>query len=114
MTGPICPPVPRMHALPPLVSFTGTDRFEAYNKAAAFCRRAGFSIASTCKGDPTAIMFGDWLVAKWRNLSQFERAGVHGAIQGNRQTGPVTAILTGRCPLEGQIAFAAEASATYP
>jgi len=114
MPAPLCPPAPCGRALPPLLVFRGADRFEAYNKAAAFCRRTGFSIASTCGSDPTAIMFGDWRIAKWRNLSDLERAGVHGAIQGDRQTGPVTVILTGQCPLEGEIAFTAEALATYP
>lgn len=85
----------------PEVRFAGAEAFHALRCAETFLAVAGFSIAPGSAGDPTPIMFGDYIVAKWKNLTTRERVGVHGLIEGNRRDGPLTIRLTERCPVEG-------------
>lgn len=91
-------------------TFTGEATFAALYAAEAFLERAGFSAGSGSAGQPTAFMFGDWLVAKWKNLTTTERNNVHGTMTGDRRNGPVTLRLTAKCPPDGLAAFAAARS----
>jgi hypothetical protein len=84
--------------------------FGALGAAERLLARAGFSIASGSAGGPTAIMFGNYFVAKWKNLTAAERAAVHGIMVGDRRDGPLHIRLTTNCPPEGLAAFLLEAS----
>lgn len=62
-----------------------TDDFGAMRAAQDWMRARGFSYGSTCRGYPVGIMFGDYAIAKWRNLDRDEVKALHGVMRGNRQ-----------------------------
>jgi hypothetical protein len=90
------------------LTFEQKGDYAAFYACCNLLRAAGFSIASTCVGEPTGILFGDFLIAKWRNLTLFERAELHGTITGDRQHGPVTLTLLPACPEAGLTAIASK------
>lgn len=71
------------------VEFNQTGTFMAYYAAHRWCDDNGYSYAPMCHPEPTAIMKGDWIIAKWRNLTAKERRESHGYITGNFREGPV-------------------------
>ena len=42
---------------------------------------------------PVAVLKGDWLIAKWKNLTKKEIAQLDGMVDGNFRDGPVTVTL---------------------
>jgi hypothetical protein len=71
--------------------FESSETFRAYSLAKEFCREHGISYGSSCACSPTALLFGDYSIAKWRNLNAKERSQVHGTIEAaNMRQGPVT------------------------
>jgi len=86
--------------------FAGKEIFEASNAAENFLRERGFSFGSTQVGGPQAILFGDRIVSKWRNLNKKERAAVHGVITGDIRNGPVEVDIYDSAPDEAITAFA--------
>jgi hypothetical protein len=70
--------------------FVGKETFEASNAAEKWCRDNGISYGDTCAMAPQALLFGDYSIAKWRNLTAKERKQVHGVIEGSVRSGPVT------------------------
>lgn len=93
-----------------MVRLHGTRPFEALESATRLLKSAGFSAGSGCAGQPTAIMFGDYMVAKWKNLTWAEREAVHGVMTGDRRNGPLAIELRPCCPPEGREAFIVAAS----
>jgi len=61
-------------------TFKSKETFGAYNDACAWLKENGYSYGSMCSSSPTAIMKGDWDISKWWNLSNEERANIHGTI----------------------------------
>lgn len=98
----------------PCAIFRGGAPFEAQDAARAFMKRVGFSMASSCANAPTACMFGDYLIAKWRNLTVAERRASHAIMTGDGRSGPLTITLTGNCPPDGREAFIREAQMSLP
>lgn len=94
----------------PSLIFHATGTFQALWAAERFLKSAGFAFGPGSAGNQTAVMFGDYVVAKWHNLNRAERAGCHGLLTGNRREGPVTVTLTDRCPAEGRQRFIDAAS----
>lgn len=74
-------------------TFTGVDSFQAIEAARTYLRERGYSVGVMCGDLPMAIMKGDYLIAKWRNLDSKERAMVDGRIEGDMRNGPVTVYL---------------------
>lgn len=72
------------------VDFNSELAFRAYTKACEFARSLGMSVGSLQSSAPTALIRGDVLVAKWRDLSRDERAQLDGVIVGDKRNGPVT------------------------
>lgn len=72
------------------IQFNQTGTFQAMYAAEAWCRENGISVGQCCATGPTGLLFGkfDW-IAKWRNLTQEEKAGLHGTMSGNLRNGPV-------------------------
>jgi hypothetical protein len=70
--------------------FKGKEDFESQHAAEKWCRDNGISYGSTCAMAPQALLFGDYDIAKWRNLTAKERNQVHGVIEDSRREGPVT------------------------
>lgn len=65
-------------------------------------RDAGFSIGTNQRREPRGILYGDYLIAKWRNLRARERADLDGELRHHGPPGsPVTVVLRpGRVPVE--------------
>lgn len=80
-------------------TFTGAKTFRAYHDAVAWLRERGYSTGSMCSPRPTAIMKGDFQIAKWKNLTAKERREVDGTIEGEAASrgtfreGPVIVML---------------------
>ncbi|SNT16196.1 hypothetical protein SAMN06295912_15031 [Sphingomonas laterariae] len=88
-----------------MIIIHGIGDFVALRSAERLLASAGFSLASGCRAQPTGLMFGDWEIAKWRNLSPQERDALHGVMTGDRRNGPLKITLTDCCPAEGMRAF---------
>ena len=73
-----------------VMRFDQTGDFAALNAAHAWCREHGVSFGSTDRTGTIALMAGDYAIAKWRNLSPFERHNVDGTIAGDARNGPLT------------------------
>lgn len=97
--------VPALHG----IVFDREGDFAALYDAQDFLRDAGFSVGSTQRGLPTAVMFGDWSVSKWGNLNRDERRETHATLSGDNRNGPLTFRLLPAAPDE---AIAALAKAT--
>jgi len=80
----------------------GDIDFTAYLAAQDWLSDRGFSYGSSCREMPTAIKKGDWLIAKWKNLTNSERKDVDGLLQGAHRSGPITVELY-VLPSEGKI-----------
>lgn len=69
------------------------NEFEALNEARSFLAAHGFSVGSLQRGAPIGVMFGDYKIAKWRNLDSEDIADLHGRLEsknGSFRTGPIT------------------------
>lgn len=64
--------------------FTGEGAFSALNAATAWLRSMGFSVGRMQARSPSGIMFGAYDISKWRNLSQADRAVLHGQMIAGR------------------------------
>ena len=74
------------------IIFNAEGDFEAYRDAERFAHENGYSIGSMCSPLPTALIKGDYNVAKWKNLTPAQRFVVDGMItsEGYRfREGPV-------------------------
>ncbi|CVE51194.1 Uncharacterised protein [Serratia marcescens] len=69
--------------------FDQKGTFNALYACQDWLRDNGYSYGSSCRGCPTGVLKGDWLIAKWRNLTREEIEGLHGTIDGNFREGPV-------------------------
>jgi hypothetical protein len=69
--------------------FVGSGDFEATNKAEQWCAEQGVSIGSMQRGAPRGLMRGDFVIAKWRNLSDAEIAALDGRMIGDGRNGPI-------------------------
>lgn len=70
-------------------TFDEKGTFAAYNAAKKWLKENGYSYGSSCANAPTAIMKGDWCIAKWRNLTGDEIKQLDGKIVGEMREGPV-------------------------
>lgn len=74
--------------------FTAEGDFAALYEAQDWLSAHGYSYGSLCSPDPVAIMRGNFVIAKWRNLTQKERAESDGTMTAfSFRTGPVKAAL---------------------
>lgn len=77
-------------AVPSIVDVTVNlpGDFKAYNRALEALRTNGFSVGRMEAHSPTGILFGDFDIQKWRNLSRDDRIQLHGTITGSCRHGP--------------------------
>jgi hypothetical protein len=96
---------------PSSVLFRSDEEFEAYNQAVQFLYRAGFSCGSMERGSPTGFVHGDCTIMKWRDLSDEDKAEMHGEItaRGSSRHGPIWVDLYDTAPQEARDAFVAAA-----
>ena len=71
------------------ITFNQTGDFEAMNAAERWLAERGISVGHMQGPEPRGLLFGDYQIAKWRNLTAKERAVLHGRMTGGR-AGPVT------------------------
>ena len=72
--------------------------FSDFDAAMEHLESCGFSVGSMQRDDPIGIMFGDFCIAKWRNLSLKDRGELHGTITGDKRNGPVVVTLWATAP----------------
>ena len=79
--------------------------FGAVNAAEADLEARGFSVARMQAHQPSGILFGDFDIQKWRNLSTAHREALHGQMTGDFRNGPVTVRIFDTAPDEAKEAF---------
>lgn len=70
-------------------TFGQEGTFQALYAAHKWLEDNGYSYGSTCRDAPIGVMKGDYIVAKWRNLSRNEVAELDGVLFGNPRNGPL-------------------------
>lgn len=73
--------------------FECSGEFQAYERAVSWCESLGVSVGQMQGPDPIGLLYGDFMIAKWRNLSKQQRAALDGTITGNKRYGPITVTL---------------------
>ncbi|MEB0008660.1 hypothetical protein QN412_02910 [Pseudomonas sp. RTB3] len=74
-------------------TFSEPGTFEALYAAQKWLTQNGYSFGPGCAMKPIPILKGDFVIAKWKNLTKGEIAGLDGKLDGNMREGPVTVIL---------------------
>jgi len=70
--------------------FNERGTFEAWNACCNWLKMHRFSVGQTSANAPVGILFTpNILIAKWRNMNDREREGLHAVVEGDRRTGPV-------------------------
>ncbi|KQQ60100.1 hypothetical protein ASF84_05155 [Pseudomonas sp. Leaf127] len=73
--------------------FDQQGTFAALYAAQKWLTANGYSYSSTCAMHPVAILKGDYLIAKWRNLTEKEIQALDGRMDGDFRDGPVWVVL---------------------
>lgn len=73
--------------------FNEVGTFQANYAAEAWCEKHGISVGRSQGMEPRGLLFGDFDIAKWRNLNAVERSALHGTMTGDGRNGPVTVTL---------------------
>lgn len=92
------------------IVFEGKKDFEAFYKACDFLKSHGFSVGSMQRDDPIGIRYGDWDIAKWRNLSEDDMSKLDGTIKGNKRKGPLTVHISGAAAYVDAFSYSGERS----
>ena len=71
------------------ITFNQAGDFEATRAAEKWCCERGISVGAMQAGSPRALMVGDVVVSKWRNLTTKEQALADGYMKGDGRTSPV-------------------------
>ncbi|ARR55358.1 hypothetical protein HY78_18885 [Rhizorhabdus wittichii DC-6] len=88
----------------PIAKFDQPGDFTAMYAAERACRDAGFSIGASQRGAPRGLLFGDFIISKWRNMTQRQRLDLHAEMVGGRD-GPVAVALRDDAPPPAVAAF---------
>lgn len=67
------------------ITFTGEATFEATRKAEAWCEERGLSVAPSDRMHMRGILRGDYLIAKWHNLTKKEISQLDGVLHDCRE-----------------------------
>lgn len=70
-------------------TFTQPGDFNALRAAEAWCAERGISVGQSERGSPCGLLYGEFNIAKWHNLSACERRKLHGLMTGDIRSGPV-------------------------
>ncbi len=88
------------------LTFTNPTPFAACYAAEACLAKRGFSVGPMQGPDPRGILFGDYDIQKWRNLTAAHKAALHGEMTADSMRyGPVTIRLYASAPAEAVEAF---------
>lgn len=69
-----------------MARLTDAGDFAAVRRAEQLLQDHGFSVGVTQRGSSRGVMFGDYVIQKWRNLNVSERAALHGILDGDRSS----------------------------
>jgi hypothetical protein len=73
------------------ITFTEQGTFQALFAAERWCIQRGVSYGSLCGDEPVALLQGNHLIAKWRNLTGKEKGFIDGKMTSpDFREGPVT------------------------
>jgi hypothetical protein len=70
--------------------FAETGEFAASHAAEEWCARHGISVGFMQRRDPRGLLYGDYAISKWRNLTAEHRRSLDGRMTGDMRNGPVT------------------------
>ena len=70
-------------------TFSETGTFEALYAAQKWLTQNGYSYGASCVMHPMPVLKGDFLIAKWKNLTKKEIAALDGEVSGDLREGPV-------------------------
>ncbi|MGH8417988.1 MAG: hypothetical protein ACRER8_12010 [Pseudomonas sp.] len=73
--------------------FSEKGAFKALNAAQDWLTDNGYSYGPTCVMHPAPVLKGDFIIAKWRNLTKKEIKALDGWFDGDLREGPVTVML---------------------
>lgn len=93
---------------PDPIIFKNTGAFSALGSAQLFLTARGWSFGSASGKHPIGVMYGNVLIAKWKNLTDRERDQCHGIITGDLRNGPITISFRAHAPVEGLRAVSGE------
>ena len=74
-------------------TFSEPGMFKALDAAEKWLTENGYSYGPGSAMDPVPVLQGDFITAKWKNLTIKEVAQLDGKIVGNYREGPVTVTL---------------------
>ena len=94
-----------MSDIPLKLTFTDDGDFAAAHRAVSWLEECGFSIGKMQGRAPRGILFGLYDIQKWRNLSEADRAELHGILYGDMRNGPVTVKIFDTAPDDAKAAF---------
>lgn len=75
-----------------MARLTDQGDFAAVRRAEQLLEQHGFSVGIMQRGSSRGILFGDFVIQKWRNLNVAERAALHGILDGDRSSDAVIEI----------------------
>ena len=70
-------------------TFNQAGDFAASRAAEAWCEARGISVGRTERGRPRGLLYGDFDISKWHNMSKAEIAALDGLMTGDMRNGPV-------------------------
>jgi len=73
-----------------VMDFDQLGDFAALRAAEAWCRDNGVSYGPTDRTHTIGLLIGDYVIAKWHNLTTKERRACDGTIVGDARHGPLT------------------------
>ena len=74
-------------------TFSETGTFNALSSAQSWLTNHGYSFGPSSAMKPIPVLKGDFVIAKWKNLTKKEIAMLDGQIDGNLREGPMTVSL---------------------
>lgn len=77
------------------VIFENEGDFQAYYAAQAWLQSRGFSCGRGQRGAPNGILFGEYEISKWKNLSFSQRQMCDGVLVGDHRHGPISVVIYG-------------------
>lgn len=70
--------------------FKQEGEFAAMRAAEVWCAERGISVGRMERGKPCGLLYGDFDIAKWHNMSRREIEALDGRMTGDMRHGPVT------------------------
>jgi hypothetical protein len=78
--------------------FADEGDFAACNAAEVYLEARGFSVGIMQGAAPRGILFGEYLISKWRNMNSREIGALHGIMTGPMRNGPVKITIYNSAP----------------